>query len=150
MNGLMKINRDIEVIDAPGASIEEVSGHTSRGEPVPSLVDFRVYWPQLDTDWNLELEQHFMEAFGQKYPLLMTGEQSEQVLRQMFSDRLNRLKKKRAEYGRQEGESAEQHQARVLEQLGHTQDRQRLNTRRATVRIPGFYIRYTKGCPDFS
>lgn len=135
MNELMGISRDLQVIDVEEATHEEVESFDLVGEPEPALQGMRVYWSNLKAGWNKELEEKFMQAFGVKYPDVVNSAAKETAVRDMYFDRLTRLKKVLVLFGQREGEQPEEHEARVLQQLNARLYRQRPNTRRATVCI---------------
>ncbi|SJL18636.1 uncharacterized protein ARMOST_22233 [Armillaria ostoyae] len=130
MNELLGIEQDIHILQVSGATDEEVDDFQHNSGPGPELSDFRVYWNDLDAEWNNELGMLFMRTFLEEHPTL--SEDAEE-LREMYDDRLIRLKRLMIQHSPQEGETEEGYAQRMSRIKSHTLDRQRPHTRRKTL-----------------
>lgn len=131
MNDLFQIEQDADVVKsnrADGAIIKAYEEGVGPGPTAPYAPD----WTHITGPWNYAIFEIFMEAYIQKY--VVTEEEQQIDIRDMFLARLRRLKKKVKQTSRRDGETYAQVTERLLRKHREQLENQRRNSRRNEVR----------------
>lgn len=130
MNELLDINKDEEICNIVGPSVEEVRQYEDDVGPGPTLKPMRPHFSKnMRCCWNDRLGDLFLKHLTDKLPNRLGSETKEQV-RDMFDERLERLKRHINLAKRLPGESPEGVEKRLSERRQDILAKQRPSTRR--------------------
>jgi hypothetical protein len=134
MNSFLHIQHDSDItLDNTEPSPDVLSAFENDGQGTgPELDPMVPYWDDLDSKWNDRLCELFIDHLKDDDALGVTSDE-ENTVTEMFHARLKRLKRERTENTVRAGEGQRDGLIRIKQARLGKLNRQRPNSRRATV-----------------
>jgi hypothetical protein len=131
MNDLIGIIHDVDIVDIPQPSIDDVTSFAAELGPGPKLKPMRLYFDgNSKHPWNADLAEQFYNYFQSR---VAVDDHDEDDVWDLFGQRFLNLKRKISQRKPREDEDEVQVIQRVMHRKKATLDSQRPNTRCGTV-----------------